>query len=114
MPVTGLDQVLGNADAYLVGVRQRAEQAMVKITADLQAWAQAEHPYQDDTGANTASIKGFVAEVTPSVIRGVLSANMEYSVFLELARGGKYAFLLPVIERHRADIIKVLESVMPR
>jgi hypothetical protein len=48
--------------------------------------------------------------VTPALITGVLSAGMEYSVFLELARGGKWAFLMPVLVRHEADIIAILQQ----
>ena len=112
--IAGMDALKRQLDAYVVDVQQRVEVAANKIMLDLETWAKAEHPYQDDTGANTASIRGYVTEATPYMVRGVLSAGMEYSVFLELARNGKYAFLAPVVERHKSEITQILNSLLKR
>jgi hypothetical protein len=106
---TGLNQILARLDSHLAAVITGCSAAMVEITALLETAAKTDHPYQDDTGNLTGSIRGYVAEVTPTLIKGVLSASMEYAVFVELAHGGKYAFLLPVIEKHEKDIMAILE-----
>jgi len=67
-------------------------------------------PYWDETGNLTNSIRGEIAEVTPVLIRGVLTAGMEYGVFLELARNGKWAFLWPTIINHEAEILAMLKN----
>jgi len=106
----GLSQVLGNLNAHIDGITARCEAAMQIVVAALEGWAKAEHKYTDRTTNNSNSIRGFVAEATPKLVRGVLAAGMEYSIFLELAQDGKWAFLLPVIQRHKADIIAILRE----
>ena len=93
-------------------IQQNAETAMAEVMAALEGWAKSEHSYTDRTGNTTTSIKGEVAEVSALLVRGVLSAGMDYDVFLELARDGRWAFLWPVIERHRDDILAIIEARM--
>ncbi len=83
-----------------------------EVMAALEGWAKSEHAYRDRTTNNTSSIKGEVAEVSAEIVRGVLSAGMEYSIWLELARDGKWAFLWPVIERHKDDILGIIQNRM--
>jgi hypothetical protein len=108
----GVDQVLAGFEGYIKQQTERCVVAMEQVTTALEGWAKAEHSYTDRTSNTTNSIRGFVAEATPQMVRGVLSAGMEYDVFLELARGGKWAFLLPVLERHKGDIEKIIVSAL--
>ena len=108
----GLDTVLGNWDKQCDRWQTKSAEAIEQITTAMEGWAKSEHSYTDRTSNNTNSIRGFVAEASPTIIRGVLTAGMSYSVFLELARDSKWAFLLPVVTRHRADIIKILKQAL--
>ena len=115
--VQGADQVLANLDKWVKQQQNAAEVAMSEVMAALEGWAKVEHrwgnPYSKGyrpTGNLANSIRGEVAEVTPDHVRGVLSAGMEYAIFLELARDGKWAWLWPVIIRHEQDIIKILRN----
>ena len=108
--IEGLDAVLGKWDKQCDTWHAKCEEAMGQITVALEGWAKSEHRYKDRTSNNTNSIRAFVAEASPTLIRGVMTAGMSYSVFLELARSGEWAFLLPVITRHRSDIIKLLNQ----
>lgn len=110
---------MSNADAVQLRLeevvrqmQQNAETAMHEVMAALEGWAKSEHAYRDRTANNTNSIKGEVAEVSAEIVRGVLSAGMEYSAFLELAKEGKWAFLWPVIERHKDDILAIIQNRM--
>lgn len=87
-------------------------EAIIEIMALLEKWAKDEHAYTDRTGALTASITGEIAEVSEDLVRGTLSAGTSAAVFLELAHEGKWAFLWPVIERHKDDIAAVLARHM--
>lgn len=69
-------------------------------------------PYWDETGDTTRSIKGEVVEVSAELVRGVLSAGMDYDIYLELAREGKWAFLWPTIVAHKDDIEKIIAARM--
>ena len=85
--------------------------AMGEIAALLESYAKANHPWKDDTGATATSIRGFISEVTPITITATLSAGMEYDVFLELARDGKWAWLWPAIEANMDTIKAKLEGI---
>ena len=112
MAVTGIDAVqLALADVARQ-IQDRAETAIAEVMDALEGWAKSEHAYIDRTSNTTNSIKGQVAEVSAALVRGVLSAGMEYDVFLELARDGKWAFLWPTIERHKDEILQMIQSRM--
>lgn len=112
MPTSGTETVQLRLAAITKQIQENAETAVAEVMAALEGWAKAEHPYTDRTGNNTASITGEVAEVSAQLVRGVLSAGMDYSVFLELAKDGKWAFLWPVIERHKDDILAIISARM--
>lgn len=112
MPASGVETIQLRLLQIEQGFRQKAEVAMAEVVAALEGWAKSEHSYTDRTANTTNSIKGEVAEATALIVRGVLSAGMEYDVFLELAHDGKWAFLWPVIERHKDDILAIIEARM--
>lgn len=109
----GLNNVLQNLDTVTDKMEASAKAAMETVTDALENWAKTEHTYTDRTSNLTNSIRGFVGEaMQQGVLTGYLTAGMEYGVFLELARSGKWAFLWPVIEKHQADILQLLSSGM--
>ena len=106
--VTGLRQVEAALFGATEAIEKKAERAVAAVVAALEGWAKVEHKYTDRTGNLTNSIRGELGEVTAAIVRGYLSAGMEYSIYLELARSGKWAFLWPVVEKHREDIRKII------
>ena len=99
------DDVIRNLEAWYGDIIRRAHQAMEEITAILEDYAKSHHKWKPDTGATDVSTRGFIAEVTPAVITAVLTAGMEYDIFLELAREGKWSWLWPAIEANK-DVIE--------
>ncbi len=62
-------------------------------------------PWEDRTSNARNSIQGdFGWKGNKAVI--TLSGNMEYSVYLELANGKKYAILSPTIQKHSTEILR--------
>jgi len=137
MGVEGGDEVARRLAAYRVQIQARAELAMQAVMTALEGWAKSEHghpgasitrgasegkdrryedhdpPFWDQTGNTTQSIRGeLVSEASAQIVRGVLTAGMEYDVFLELAKDGKWAFLMPTIENHKDDILTIITSIM--
>ena len=133
------DDITGNLDAWTDEMMRKAELAMQDVMAALEGWAKSEHghpgvarntrppvmsksgekrnaphnaPYWDLTSNTTNSIRGEVVEVTREIISGVLSAGMEYDIYLELAHNGKWAFLWPTIENHKDDIMRLIANRM--
>ena len=107
----GLDQVQRNLDLYYQGTLRKAAVAMEEIAKLLEGYAKVNHPWKDQTTNTATSIEGFISEATPLTITATLSAGMEYDVFLELARGGKWAWLWPAIEANLPLIKAKLEGI---
>ena len=108
----GQEEVFRNLDKwYTDGIFKKAATVMEEIAAILEGYAKANHPWEPQTGATDTSTRGFIAEVTPKVITAVLTAGMEYNVFLELAREGKWAWLWPAVEANLDLIKQKLQSI---
>jgi len=107
----GQDQVNRNLDKWYQGTLRNAVQAMEEIAAILEGYAKSNHPWKPDTGNTDVSTHGFIAEATPLVINAVLTAGMEYDVFLELARDGKWAWLWPAVEANLDTIKQKLSGI---
>jgi hypothetical protein len=110
MAVQGLEQAQRNLEVYARGLRSGALLAAHEIAALLEGYAKAHHPWSPDTGATDVSTKGTVAEVSDEMIRIVLSAGMEYDVYLEFAREGKWAWLWPAIVANKDNIRNILRK----
>ena len=112
MDVTGTDAVQLRLAEVAKQIQEKANTAMEEVMAALEGWAKSEHSYTDRTGNTSVSIQGQVEEASALLVRGVLSAGMDYDVYLELARDGKWAFLWPTIERHKDDIERLIADRM--
>ena len=67
--------------------------------------AKIDAPWTDRTGNARNSIRGdFGWQGSKAVI--TLSGNMDYSVWLELAHGKKYAILKPTIDKNTPEILR--------
>lgn len=112
----GFDEVYRNMDAWERQFRKKAEEAIDEIGHFLANYAKKNHqwgnPYSKGyipTGATDLSTKGGLYESATDYVRGVLSAGMDYNVFLELAREGKWAWLWPAVEANQTTIMGILE-----
>lgn len=110
--INGADGAMNALEVRLAQIAARAEVAMNAVAAALEGWAKTEHTYQDQSGDLSGSIRSYVAEVTPQAIKVLLVAGMPYAVFVERARSGKWAFLLPAVERHKDDITMLLNQIL--
>jgi hypothetical protein len=106
--VNGLELLLGNLDKMQARWEQGIDAAAEEIAHLLEAYAKSNHLWTPRTGNTDNSTKGTVAERTREYVLVVLSAGMEYDVFLETARQGKWAWLWPAVEANRENILKIL------
>lgn len=77
----------------------------------MEAAAKIHAPWHNDTGAARNSLRGF-AQRDGDRIQIILCAGMEYSPFLELARGGKYAIIWPTIEQELPQLRAALKGIL--
>lgn len=108
--ITGLDQVQRRLDLYVNGLRNSAREAAAEIAELLANYAKTHHDWQPQTGNTDNSTMGTVQEVEGEVIRIILSAGMDYDVFLELARSGRWAWLFPAVQACAGQIRSILIS----
>lgn len=110
-PPTGMARALEQyGDRVLVAV-----QAVAQFIADkMQAEARKDAPWQDRTG-NARS--GLFAVARREAARDIVALYLShghtvyYGIFLELARGGKYAIIVPVIEKHLPELKSKLDEL---
>lgn len=86
--------------------KQKAALAMYADTAakKMEGEAKLYAPWTDRTGNARNSIKG-ESGWDDDKLKIVLSGNMDYSVYLELAYGKKYAILKPTIDRNAPEVL---------
>lgn len=109
MNIQGLDTVLANLS--------EVQGWMLKVTIDagdeighlLANYAKGHHLWRPITGHTDTSTVGGVEEVAMEYVLIALSAGMDYDVFLELARQGKWAWLMPAVEANKDNIMQIWE-----
>ena len=106
----GVEQVQKNLDVVAQQVYKRAMRAMEEMAALLENYAKTHHDWKPQTGATDVSTKATV-EAAGDFITIYLSAGMDYDVFLELAREGKWSWLFPAVEAYEDVIRAKLESI---
>ncbi len=107
----GLDQIEQNLDRLQEQIRKKVERAANEIAALLKGYAKTHHAWIPRTGNTDVSTKGTV-EAAEDIITIYLSAGMEYDVFLELAREGKWSWLFPAVEAYEDVIRAKLETIL--
>lgn len=100
----GLNDVSRRQQAWLEAQHRKAAAAADEIAALLESDAKANAPFTDRTGNLRNSIQGTGEQVRADLYRVVLSAGMEYAIFVETIRGGHYAYLWPTMLRNEARI----------
>lgn len=112
--VAGLEVVMGNLTRYAEAMHSALMQAADEIAHLLAAHAKTHHAWQPVTGATDASTQAGILEATQEYVTVALSAGMDYDVFLELARAGKWAWLWPAVEECKPQMAAILERRLKR
>jgi len=76
----------------------------------LESAAKAEAPWTDRTG-NARQGLFSVSDIEGQRVILYLSHGVEYGVYLELCNQGRYAIVLPTLERHYAIIKRALQDL---
>lgn len=106
-------RVKNNFNPQKVEKKVRAAIGLYADTASkkMEGEAKKNAPWTDRTGNARNSIQGdFGWQGNKAVI--TLSGNMDYSVWLELAHGKKYAILKPTIDKFTPEILRGYQKVV--
>lgn len=107
------EQLETAALAYLERIDDRIGQAIGQITELIQSEARASAPWTDRSGDARAGLSaaGLVDLAARDIVTIYLFHTVEYGPFLERARGGKYAVIMPTLERLTPQIRGILEGI---
>ncbi len=108
-----LANVLRNLGSVVVDMTDAGREAAEEIAEVLTEYAKAHHPWQSDTGATETTTQAIVEEVS-GMIEVMLTTQTDYSVFLELAREGRWAWLWPTMDANRQVIVEILRRRLGR
>ncbi len=105
--VEGAEGVVANLAAWGERMLRAASEAAAEIAAFLEGYAKSHHPWTPRTGATDVSTAGSWGRLAGDLFEVILSAGMDYDVFLELAHDGKWSWLWPAIEGNRDEIFAI-------
>jgi hypothetical protein len=86
---------------------ERAAGAADEIATYLETYSKTTAPFTDRTGNLRASIKGSATRLRRDLFTVILEATMEYAIFVELIREGKYAYIWPSIADNQGRIMEI-------
>lgn len=112
MTVKGAEDVIRNLERWRDGRIAKAEMVGKNdIAPMLETYAKQNRPWQDRTGNARRGLHSKVV-VTTKDIAIQLHHGVQYGVYLELSRAGKYAILRPTIDANRSRIESMLEKIL--
>lgn len=108
---SGVNGVIARLEAWRRSRSTKADQAGAAIAAMLEKYAKENRPWHDRTGNARKGLWGS-HEVMATEISVKLGHGVDYGIYLELARAGKYAILLPTMESNRGAMQSILEKYL--
>jgi hypothetical protein len=107
------EQLEANTMAYLERVDDRIGAAINQIVTLLQSSARTTAPWVDRSGDAREGLgaAGLVDLAARDIVRIYLFHTASYGPYLERSRGGKYAVIMPTLERLTPSIWAILESI---
>src|SRR5690242_19199968 len=112
--LTGIPEVVNNLLRYEVEQRMRLRLACKEVAQLLERYAITHHPWNVLTGATNITTRGTWEELTNDLYEVVLSAGMDYDVFLEgktatgedsMPQYRRFAWIWPAIAANHHEII---------
>lgn len=104
---TGFEEVLARLEQWENEVRSAVYRVAESIATLVQEYAKTHHPWVSRTGNTEASTNTFVS-LKQEVVEIVLVSRADYARFLELARGGRWAWLWEAISANEEAIKSLL------
>lgn len=105
-----LSIVIGNLNKFTSGVQEALHAAAEEIAELVETYAKTHHLWKPITGQTDATTRGEIIEETGQHILIALYAETEWTKFLELARGGRFAWLWPAMDANRTVILEIVRT----
>lgn len=99
------------AERYTRAVFQAGRQLAQQNAAEMEAWAKANAPWTDRTGAARAGLHATV-EATGQIGTIVLSHGVDYGLWLEIANGGRFSIIAKAIDMFGPKFMQDLQRML--
>lgn len=93
-------------------MEEAAKHSAEIIADDLTEYAKAHHPWQNDTGETERTTQGIVHFTKAHYVYVSLQTGTPYSLFLELAHNGKWAWLFAALLANQAKMLETWKREM--
>jgi hypothetical protein len=81
------------------------------VAQKMQDEARKNAPWTDRTGNARGGLFGVSNEAAKHIVEIYLAHTMDYGKYLELSNGGKYAIIMPTIQKNLPVIKKMLDDI---
>lgn len=102
---TGMVATGENMNRYIERVGRARQEAMKQLADDMVAYAQENHPWENDTGDAENLLQAAVIDNEDKDTTVVwLAHGVPYGIWLEVMQGGRFAILLPTVYKFAPEI----------
>jgi hypothetical protein len=95
-------------------MRDHIEEIAQDFAHELVDYAQAHAPWSDRTGDARAGLDAVVEAARGGDILVTLFHTVDYGVWLEVRWGGRYAIIIPTVERKGPELLAKMQHMMNR
>ena len=110
--MSGLPGVLGNLNKWAVEKKVGLEGLGRVGATNMTNYARKNKRWQDRTGNARAGLHGSSFWQNPFMLIIFMAHGVEYGIFLELAKDGKYAILEPTVNKYSKEIYENAKRIM--
>ena len=96
---------------YLKRVQFAVDQVAVYFAVKLMDDAKANATWVDRTGRARAGLQTFTDRLSQNLVSIYLTTQAPYGKWLELARGGRYAIIMPTIVKNLPTLKRMLDNI---
>lgn len=104
-------ELIPNVERYAARIRVALDAVGQLLAQRLQAYAQANAPWTDRTGNARQGLTG-LSVAARDMVTVYLFHQMDYGKWLEIARGGPYRIILPTLQAHYGEVMRLLKSLL--
>lgn len=98
---------------FVFKTREVMEEQAVKFAEELQEYAQKNAPWDNRTGDARAGLDTEV-EATDRLLSVSLFHTVDYGIWLEIRWNGRYAIIIPSVEKKGSELLERWEGILDR
>lgn len=100
---------------YPKKTRDKISEIMEEVGKEMEAYAQANARWEDRTGEAreglTAEVTGGFEAWSKNQLELTLSYSVDYGIWLELRWGGRYAIIIPTVEKFGPELMRRMNGI---